>query len=621
MSMDCIGNVFGFNVDIPWEYKPELPCRSIIIPAITTGLPYMLLKAWVGTDPDHFVTSRSLFITQRLAFVLISLIIDWSIVKMARQIRRSPSIALLLVSTSYVTLAYHTHPFSNTVETLLLALSAVVLGKIIQEHDVSTTVSPTASAKAASTAHMGPYISTSTAMPVSRSTAGPATGPYQPKPTPVLPSYLLGVLFAVGTFTRITFAVFGFPFGLMFLYLNARASFWKGRSILSGSIAFVRACMPLAVGLGSTSAAAIFIDSIYFGKLVISQDINGSPMTLWEILATGPQNWTSLSVQGSLTLAMWNNLQYNLDKDNLALHGLHPRFLHLLVNFPVLFANLAWIGVTTLVSKVVAREWTSQSKLVTALTYSGVCGMAVLSSMPHQESRFLTPLILPLVPYWLVANGVLAIVFGVFHQAGLVPAMDLVQKQSLGFQNCQSVGSTMDHMLCTTDPSRPGAYHEKDGNTYTTRVVFYKTYMPPHHLLGYNASQAQAHGIYLDIEDWRSKTKEELVQDLVFVDSSDQQQQGQADEGRRIPTAVDRRLLHAGREESRNGRRAVLFRRTSPGHYERTLLVAPGTVDFSDQAFDTDGIKHRISRHANLDHLPELIQNPLKGLSMNIYYI
>ncbi|KAF9092114.1 alpha 1,2 mannosyltransferase [Mortierella sp. AD031] len=569
MSMDCIGNVFGFNVDIPWEYKPELPCRSIIIPAITTGLPYMLLKAWVGTDPDHFVTSRSLFITQRLAFVLISLIIDWSIVKMARQIRRSPSIALLLVSTSYVTLAYHTHPFSNTVETLLLALSAVVLGKIIQEHDASTTVSPTASAKAASTAHMGPYISTSTAMPVSRSTAGPATGPYQPKPTPVLPSYLLGVLFAVGTFTRITFAVFGFPFGLMFLYLNARASFWKGRSILSGSIAFVRACMPLAVGLGSTSAAAIFIDSIYFGKLVISQDINGSPMTLWEILATGPQNWTSLSVQGSLTLTMWNNLQYNLDKDNLALHGLHPRFLHLLVNFPVLFANLAWIGVTTLASKVVAREWTSQSKLVT----------------------------------------------------GLVPAMDLVQKQSLGFQNCQSVGSTMDHTLCTTDPSRPGAYHEKDGNTYTTRVVFYKTYMPPHHLLGYNPSQAQAHGIYLDIEDWRSKTKEELVQDLVFVDSSDQQQQGQADEGRRIPTAVDRRLLHAGREENRNSRRAVLFRRTSPGHYERTLLVAPGTVDFSDQAFDTDDTKHRISRHANLDHLPELIQNPLKGLSMNIYYI
>ncbi|KAG0311846.1 alpha 1,2 mannosyltransferase [Linnemannia gamsii] len=330
------GNVFGFNVDIPWEYQPELPCRSIIIPAITTGIPYLFLKKWIGTNSDHFVTTRALFLTQRLAFVLVSLVIDWSIVKMARQIRRSPSIALLLVASSYVTLAYHTHPFSNTVETLVLALSAVVLGKIIQEHDASTTLLTASTSK--------------------------ATTAFHPSAT---------------------------------------------------------------------------------------------------------------SVHGSLTLTMWNNLQYNLDKDNLALHGLHPRFFHLLLNFPVLFGNLAWVGVTTLISKVMAREWSSPSKLVTALTYSGICGISVLSSMPHQEARFLTPLILPLVislsgriarlgrrfwPLWLVLNGVLAIVFGVIHQAGLVPAMGLIQSQSLGFQDCQGVGSSMDHILCTNDPSKPGKF-------------------------------------------------------------------------------------------------------------------------------------------------------------------
>ena len=196
--------------------------------------------------------------------------------------------------------------------------------------------------------------------------------------------------------------------------------------------------MPLAIGLGSMSVAAIFVDSIYFGKLVISRQSQGSPMTLMEIFTTSPLYWPSLSVQGSLTLTMWNNLQYNLDKDNLALHGLHPRFFHLLLNFPVLFGNLAWIGLATIIRKVMAREWSSRSKLVTgtfisrvqtpplqralrytddsccvtftcycfrsllvlitlALTYSGICGMVVLSSMPHQEARFLTPLILPLV--------------------------------------------------------------------------------------------------------------------------------------------------------------------------------------------------------------------------------
>jgi len=99
---------------------------------------------------------------------------------MARQIKRSPSIALLLVSSSYVTLAYHTHPFSNTVETLVLTLSAAVLSNIIHDHDTHERV------------------------------------------TPAGMSFLLGVLFAVGVFTRITFVLFGFPFGVMFLYLN-----WK----------------------------------------------------------------------------------------------------------------------------------------------------------------------------------------------------------------------------------------------------------------------------------------------------------------------------------------------------------------------------------------------------------
>ncbi|KAF9279035.1 hypothetical protein BGZ88_000215 [Linnemannia elongata] len=606
------GNVFGFKVDIPWEYQPELPCRSIIIPAITTGIPYLFLKRWVGTNPDHFFTSRALFLTQRLAFVLVSLIIDWSVVIMARQIRRSPSIALLLVASSYVTLAYHTHPFSNTVETLVLALSAVVLGKIIQQHEPSTTLSSTTLSKTTTSCHPSSKSGSSVSL---------STGPHQPRPSPIHLTFLLGVLFAIGTFTRITFAVFGFPFGVMLLYLNARASFWNGRMTLRGLVAFVQACIPLAIGLGSMSAAAIFIDSIYFGKLVISRQSHEPPMTLMEIFTTSPLDWPSLSVQGSLTLTMWNNLQYNLDKDNLALHGLHPRFFHLLLNFPVLFGNLALLGLTTIIRKVIAREWSSRSKLVTALSYSGICGMVVLSSMPHQEARFLTPLILPLVislsgrisrlgrkfwPLWLVLNAVLAIVFGVIHQAGLVPAMDLIQRQSLGFQDCRGFGSG-DHILCTTDPSKPGVFHLQDGNTYITKAIFYKTYMPPYHLFGYNETQARSHGVHLEILDWRSKSKDQLIESLFSKEEH--------------AMRVERTLLSTARKEHQQQQRPVLFRRIGPTQYERTVLVAPGTVDFSEQAFDNDGTKDRISRHANFDHLPELMQRPLTGLTMNVYYL
>ncbi|KAF9906614.1 hypothetical protein EC991_000414 [Linnemannia zychae] len=211
-------------------------------------------------------------------------------------------------------------------------------------------------------------------------------------------------------------------------------------------------------------------------------------MTLWEIVTTNPRDWTLLSAQGSLAFTMWNNLQYNLDKDNLALHGLHPR-------------------------------------------------------------------------------------------------EDL-----------------------KTRPEILGLFRPQDINTFTTRVVFYKTYMPPHHLFGYNASQALAHGVQLEILDWRSKSKEQLVQDLVSKENGELK-------------TVDRKLLQAARDKHLGGQQAVLFRETQPGSYERTVLIAPGTVDFSDQEFDTDGTKHRISRHANLDHLPELLQHPLIGLTMNVFYL
>ncbi|KAG9061915.1 alpha 1,2 mannosyltransferase [Linnemannia hyalina] len=492
------GNVFGLKVDIPWEYQPELPCRSIIIPSIY-----------------------------------------WSIVNMARQIRRSPSIALLLVASSYVTLAYHTHPFSNAVETLVLALSAVVLGKIIQQHEASTVLPSTPLSKTATSVHPSS---------TSGSTVSSSTGPYQPRPSSIHLTFLLGVLFAIGTFTRITFAVFGFPFGVLLLYLNARASFWKRRSTLRGLVAFVQACMPLAIGFGSMSAAAIFVDSIYFGKLVISRQSHGSPMTLMEIFTTSPLCWSSLSVKGSLTLTMWNNLQYNLDKDNLALHGLHPRFFHLLLNFPVLFGNLAWIGLTTIIRKVLAREWSSRSKLVTGF-------QDLVANFGDSRLDFKT-----------------------------VEAWDLA-------------------IIFYVQPIRSN----QDSNTYITKVIFYKTYMPPHHLFGYNESQARSHGVHLEILDWRNKSKDQLIESLF------------SEEERAM--RVERTLLSAARKEHQQRQQSVLFRQIGPRQYERTVLVAPGTVDFSEQAFDNDGTKDRISRHANFDHLPELMQRPLTGLSMNMYYL
>ncbi|KAG0347834.1 alpha 1,2 mannosyltransferase [Podila humilis] len=315
------GRVFGLDVNIPWEYKPELPCRSILVPSITTGIPFLFLKAWLGSNPDTYATTQAMFFTQRIAFLLITLAIDAAFVRMARQIKRSPSIALLLVSSSYVTLVYHTHPFSNTVETLILTLSATVLSSITQDHTIHDRV------------------------------------------TPAGLSFLLGVLFAVGVFTRITFVLFGFPLGVMFLYLNWTIVKSENRSWVKCIGNFILACLPLALGIGIMSCVAIIVDSIFFEKLLLFNKLNNTPILFLELF--DPKMWTKIGFRGSITVTMLNNLLYNMDSDNLAQHGLHPRFFHLVLNYPVLFANLAYLGAKSLFEKARLGQWTSQSKLVT----------------------------------------------------------------------------------------------------------------------------------------------------------------------------------------------------------------------------------------------------------------
>ncbi|KAG0258089.1 alpha 1,2 mannosyltransferase [Actinomortierella ambigua] len=367
----------------------------------------------------------------------------------------------------------------------------------------------------------------------------------------------------------------------------------------------------------------IVLDSLFFGKLTIVHAATQQPIASWtEVL--DPFAWRDLQFQGTLTVTFLNNLLYNLDKDNLAQHGLHPRYLHLLVNFPVLFANLAYVGVKAIGEKIFAqKQCVSQSTLVTALAYSGISGILLLSVMPHQEARFLTPLLIPLVlttasrvsklgrkfwPLWLVYNGVLAIVFGTFHQAGVTPAIAELQTQALGITNCQTIplrsGSTSSHVGCDTNTSPKGIYHlNRNGNeTYITHTIYYKTYMPPYHLYGLNEQDAENHGIKLEISDWRTKDREELIKALS-----------------EIPAAKDpnhRLLIEEAFVENPN---KALFFESAPGIYWRNVLIAPSTVDLSDQPFYNTRLS--FTPHANLDHMDVILQRPFSSFSMNIYYI
>jgi GPI mannosyltransferase 4 len=145
-----------------------------------------------------------------------------------------------------------------------------------------------------------------------------------------------------------------------------------------------------------------------------------------------------------------NNLRYNLSPDNLAQHGLHPWYQHLLVNIPLLLGPGAVLLFV-------------QPHLSLRL-YSAVSGIFVLSIFQHQEARFLLPTV-PLIlssvqipknpkiyqvwtAIWIAFNVLLGLLMGVYHQGGVVPGQVFLSKQ-------------------------PDA----------TQAIWWKTYMPPIWLL------------------------------------------------------------------------------------------------------------------------------------------
>lgn len=173
----------------------------------------------------------------------------------------------------------------------------------------------------------------------------------------------------------------------------------------------------------------------------------------------------------------YNNLLYNLDPANLASHGLHPYYQHFLANLPQLLGPA-----------IIFLPFTSN---FTSLFWTGITGIACLSVFQHQEARFLLPAV-PLllaslrIPMrlarvwtvvWVLFNVLAGVVFGIYHQGGVVPM--------------QSFLATQDNV---------------------SQVFWWKTYSPPRWLLnGRNADIATVDLMGLQGDSMISLLKEEAA--------------------------------------------------------------------------------------------------------------
>lgn len=206
-------------------------------------------------------------------------------------------------------------------------------------------------------------------------------------------SALLAVVITLGVFNRITFPVFLFlPSIVLFVKFYLRS--W-------------RSLMVLGLTAALTAFSFIYVDTAIYG---------GS-------------DWI---------IAPWNNFKYNLDESNLAQHGLHPRYIHILVNFPQI------VGPAILFlrpPRKSLRGWFTDIPVLSVIS-----GLSLLSVFKHQELRFLVPLA-PLalmslnfnkywktygVKIWIAFNIIMAIIMGVLHQGGIVPLLGVMSEEPLG---------------------------------------------------------------------------------------------------------------------------------------------------------------------------------------------
>ncbi|KAH9944881.1 Alg9-like mannosyltransferase family-domain-containing protein [Amylocystis lapponica] len=291
---------------------------------------------------------------------------------------------------------------------------------------------------------------------------------------------LLAILFVLGTFARLTFVAFALP-------IAVEALKWTLQPYsIAGRFNPIHLVFPALLTAIFTLSIAVTADTLYF---------NGD--------------------LSKFVLTPLNFLRYNISPSNLAEHGLHPRWLHAVVNLPMIIGpGVLYHTVAAAIDILYARVGEKIARTVANLLkktclYVVLSALAILSIQPHQEPRFLIPLLVPCIVLavqsgrithagklfwstWIASNVALAILFGVLHQGGVVPS--LFHLHGLIHQDNETVS--------------PAA----------VRIHYWNTYMPPRHLLGVDEKDVLAGKVTLT--DLAGAPPDVLLQTLVELPST-----------------------------------------------------------------------------------------------------
>lgn len=311
------------------------------------------------------MSSYVLLIFPRIIMCMISFINDYSVWKICKFNNIKNNIRLVALASSWVVMTFGVRSFSNTVE---MALCSIMLCLVSECMILSNTV-----------------IYQMEFLEEKYENAERVVDKVKfYKMRMSLPRhsfnrcFTLATLCVVGLFNRPTFLFFGLP--IIF--------HWMIRGFGSKTVTFTDFNLRMLYFIVSGLPALIVIvviDSFYYGYLSLPQ------IYIFDI---GIDNFLVTPV---------NFIRYNINPDNTAQHGEHPKWLHLLVNIPLLYNILGVIAVASLgmmIYRFCKKEFQNlpqTQSFVSLMTSAAFVPVLLLSLFNHQEPRFIIPITVPLL--------------------------------------------------------------------------------------------------------------------------------------------------------------------------------------------------------------------------------
>ena len=399
--------------------------------------PAFTILSWLGMTNDPI----ALLVGPRAIMTGLSILVDMLVYHIACMLHLDTDAVMWVYTTSYITMVYHTRTLSNSLEAFLfVALVFCVVH---------------------STKHRSMTEQRKNRSKLTRATKESLR--MNPEGIDEIwdikyNTFVISFILVSGFFNRPTFLAFAcVPF--LYWLISGNTEFIKDRFAM---FAIIKKSLHISTLMWGVVWCFIIFDSMYYREFSFDMmDDSG----IW------------VAVENFLVVTPGNFIAYNMQTKNLAEHTLHPSYIHFAVNTQLLFGFLGIFALITFVKIITNIRKIFSNKDVTwkgFLVLSYIVPILLLSIFPHQEPRFLIPLLLPLAllyshhifgilankkltVLWIIFNCICALFYGALHQGGLVPAISNIKQQF------------------------PDSKHsiQHPAQQY---VIFYNTYMPPRHL-------------------------------------------------------------------------------------------------------------------------------------------